>query len=64
MIGPLRHAIATATRAAEADVVQGLLAEATLPPPQWQAAQAVARTLVANLRQRRGRSGGVDALMR
>ncbi len=64
MIDPQRHAIATATRAAEPEVVQSLLAEAALPPQQWQAAQAVARTLVANLRQRRGRSGGVDALMR
>jgi RHH-type proline utilization regulon transcriptional repressor/proline dehydrogenase/delta 1-pyrroline-5-carboxylate dehydrogenase len=60
---PLRRAIAARTRAAESDVVQGLLAEALLPPEQLQDARAVARTLVENLRARRSRSGGVDALM-
>ena len=62
-VDPLRRAIAACTRAAESDVVQGLLAEARLPPGQLQSARAVARTLVENLRARRSRSGGVDALM-
>ena len=60
----LRLDIASATRAAEPAVVQGLLAEARLPPPQAEAARRVARTLVESLRARRRRSGGVDALMR
>ncbi len=62
-VDPLRRAIAACTRAAESDVVQGLLAEAHLPPEQLQGARAVARTLVENLRARRSRAGGVDALM-
>ena len=61
---PLRRAIAAATRTAEPAVVQALLAEGCLPAEQSRAAQAVARTLVENLRTRRSRSGGVDALMR
>jgi RHH-type proline utilization regulon transcriptional repressor/proline dehydrogenase/delta 1-pyrroline-5-carboxylate dehydrogenase len=63
-IDPLRHAIAEVTRAAEPAVVRGLLDEARLRPDQLQAARRVARTLVENLRARRSRSGGVDALMR
>lgn len=63
-IDPLRRTIAAATRAPEPAVVQGLLAEARMPPEQLQQARAVAQTLVGNLRARRGRSGGVDALMR
>ncbi len=62
-VDPLRRAIAARTRAAESDVVQGLLDEAHLPPERLQDARAVARTLVENLRARRSRSGGVDALM-
>ncbi len=64
MIDPMRLAIAAATRPAEPIVVQQLLAEARLEPDRLQAARAVARTLVENLRARRRRSGGVDALMR
>jgi RHH-type proline utilization regulon transcriptional repressor/proline dehydrogenase/delta 1-pyrroline-5-carboxylate dehydrogenase len=63
-IDPLRHAIAEVTRAAEPAVVRGLLDEARLRPDQLQAARRVARTLVENLRARRSRAGGVDALMR
>ena len=63
-IDPLRHAIAAATRTAESSVVQGLLAEARPAPEQLHTARDVARTLVENLRARRRRSGGVDALMR
>jgi len=63
-IDPVRRAIAAATRAPEPEVVQALLAEARLPADRLQAARAVARTLVGNLRARSGRTGGVDALMR
>jgi RHH-type proline utilization regulon transcriptional repressor/proline dehydrogenase/delta 1-pyrroline-5-carboxylate dehydrogenase len=63
-LAELRRAIAAATRADEAHCVRSLLAEATLPPPQFDAAGEVARRLVETLRARRSRSGGVDALMR
>ena len=63
-LAELRRAIAAATRADEARCVRSLLAEATLPPPQFDAAGEVARRLVETLRARRSRSGGVDALMR
>ena len=60
----LRRAIAAATRADEPAILRPLLAEAGLSPSQRQAASEVARGLISNLRQQRGRSGGVDALMR
>jgi RHH-type proline utilization regulon transcriptional repressor/proline dehydrogenase/delta 1-pyrroline-5-carboxylate dehydrogenase len=60
----LRRVIAAATRAAEPASVQALIGQARLSTARLQAAQDVARRLVENLRQRRSRLGGVDALMR
>jgi RHH-type proline utilization regulon transcriptional repressor/proline dehydrogenase/delta 1-pyrroline-5-carboxylate dehydrogenase len=60
----LRRAIAAATRADERSALRALLDEARLAGPQWQAAQDAARALIEELRQRRSRAGGVDALMR
>ncbi len=59
----LRRAIAATTRADEAAVVRQLIAEARLAEPQLNAARRVARELIETLRQRRGRAGGMDALM-
>ncbi len=59
----LRAAIAAATRAPEASCVAALIAVASLPSDTVQAARDVARTLVVQLRERRSRSSGVDALM-
>ncbi len=55
-LAELRRAIAAATRADEARCVRSLLAEATLPPPQFDAAGEVARRLVETLRARRSRA--------
>jgi RHH-type proline utilization regulon transcriptional repressor/proline dehydrogenase/delta 1-pyrroline-5-carboxylate dehydrogenase len=63
-LAELRRVIAAATRVDEAYCVRSLLAEATLPPPRFDAARDVARRLIETLRARRSRSGGVDALMR
>jgi len=60
----LRRAIAEATRAPEAACVQSLLPVAQLPGPLLQEARKVARALIEQLRERRSRSAGVDAMMR
>jgi len=62
--GPSFEAIAHALRRPEADCVRELVPSARLEPLRAAAARALAATLVGELRERRSRSSGVDALMR
>ncbi|MFC4929312.1 trifunctional transcriptional regulator/proline dehydrogenase/L-glutamate gamma-semialdehyde dehydrogenase [Massilia sp. GCM10023247] len=57
---PLRAAITSAYRRDETQAVQWLLAQGARPSPE---AQALARRLVSNVRAKRTRASGVDALM-
>ncbi len=59
----LRDAITAACRRDERACVEALLAQATLPPPALGPVRTLARGLVSEVRARRSRSGGVDALM-
>ncbi len=56
--------IAAATRRPEAECVAALLADARLDPARAGAARTLAERLVRELRERRTKSSGVDALMR
>ncbi|MGH8705898.1 MAG: proline dehydrogenase family protein, partial [Burkholderiales bacterium] len=59
----LRDAITAACRRDERECVQALLAQAALPPPALESTRKLARSLVSEVRARRSRSSGVDALM-
>jgi RHH-type proline utilization regulon transcriptional repressor/proline dehydrogenase/delta 1-pyrroline-5-carboxylate dehydrogenase len=59
----LRARITAACRIPETEAVPPLLADATLPAPAAEAADALARTLVTALR-RKGARGGVEGLIR
>ena len=60
---PLRQALRAACRRDERHAVQDLLAEASLDSDVASQAQALATGLVRNVRSRRARASGVDALM-
>ncbi|MFS0758349.1 bifunctional proline dehydrogenase/L-glutamate gamma-semialdehyde dehydrogenase PutA [Noviherbaspirillum sp. 1P10PC] len=60
---PLRQALRAACRRDERHAVQDLLAEASLDSDVASQAQALATGLVQNVRSRRARASGVDALM-
>ncbi|HYS14504.1 MAG TPA: bifunctional proline dehydrogenase/L-glutamate gamma-semialdehyde dehydrogenase PutA [Burkholderiaceae bacterium] len=61
---PTFDAIAAALRRPEAECVAALIPQARLEPERAVAARSLAATLVHELRERRSRSSGVDALMR
>ena len=61
---PLRATIDAATRPAEAAAVERLIAAATQDPASLATVRADASRLVATLRDKRVKAGGVDALMR
>ncbi len=63
---PLRQAITALTRSPEPDLVPGLVAAATLPPAQADAAQALALRIARGVRERAregGRAGLVQGLL-
>ncbi|MBB5019772.1 RHH-type proline utilization regulon transcriptional repressor/proline dehydrogenase/delta 1-pyrroline-5-carboxylate dehydrogenase [Chitinivorax tropicus] len=59
----LRDAITAAYRRDERECVQAILAQAALSAEQVKSIQALARKLVTDVREKRTRSSGVDALM-
>ncbi len=59
----LRDAITSAYRRDERECVQAVLAQAALQPEQVKSIQALARKLVTEVREKRTKSSGVDALM-
>ena len=63
---PLREAITALTRAPEPELLPGLVAQATLPPAQADAAQALALRIARGVRERAregGRAGLVQGLL-
>ncbi len=60
---PLRDAITSAYRRDERECVQALLSQAALPAQTVQSIQHLASKLVADVRGKRTKSSGVDALM-
>ena len=59
---PLRQAITALARSPEPDLVPGLVAAATLPPAQADAAQALALRIARGVRER-AREGGRAGLV-
>ena len=65
-LSPLRAAIAALTRVSEPELLPGLVEQATLPPAQADAAQALALRIARALRERArdgGRAGLVQGLL-
>lgn len=60
---PLRDAVTAAYRRDERECVQTLLAQASMPEALQEPTRALARRLVAHVREQRTKSSGVDALM-
>ena len=60
---PSRHAITAAWRRDEGECVRSLLSQADIPAGEIKGIQALAKKLVSDVRHKRTRASGVDALM-
>lgn len=60
---PSRHAITAAWRRDEGECVRSLLSQADIPAGEMKGIQALAKKLVSDVRHKRTRASGVDALM-